>query len=334
MLDDQDWRSSRMNPFTPTLEAIWLKPSCVWVNSPAVVSVGARIASDEFPIPDWRESVFPEEDLVFLDFIGVGNAINFAFTDFQTHESFAVEHKGRRWRGAFGMWACLDRALNRGTDVLDGRWLRQASTKELEDIFASESRIPMLQERCCILREVGNVLCEKYNGHFRDVFIKGHARAFGNDGIVTRLIVDFPSFCDESLHRPTGRVLKFQKRAQLMAMMYHGRAVGSDSLRALSDARDVGPIADYGVPRALHNVGILVYSPDLEDRVQSRRAIESGSVEEQEIRAQTVRAQIELLEAINSLRSSKIDFIRLDYRLWMMGRSVNAPHHLTSTTAY
>src|SRR5664279_3390000 len=72
MLDDQDWRSTRMNPFTPTLEAIWLKPSCVWVNSPAVVSVGASIASDQFSIPDWRESVFPEEDLVFLDFIGVG----------------------------------------------------------------------------------------------------------------------------------------------------------------------------------------------------------------------------------------------------------------------
>jgi hypothetical protein len=306
----------------------------VWISTPAVLAVAESTSAEEFPIPGWHEAVFPEDDLIFLDFIGIGNAINFAFTDFSTHESFAVNYDGNRWRGAFAMWACLRRAIEQGVSVLEGEFLRQVTVHDLSGIFAGESLIPMLHQRAAILREIGGVLCERYGGRFRNVFLKGVPNAFGEDGLVMRLLRDFPSFRDESVQRTTGAVLKFEKRAQLMAMMYHGRAVGSKLLTELTDSDDVGPIADYAVPRALHRSGILSYAPGLEVQIASSRLIEKDSIAEQEIRAQTIRAQIELRNAINRLRTPQINFIQLDYKLWSLGRGINHPHHLTSTTAY
>jgi hypothetical protein len=232
------------------------------------------------------------------------------------------------------MWACLRRALDSGLDLFSGEYLRQISVRDVAEIFAGESPVPMLQERWAILNEVGAVLSERFDGRFRKVFLDGEAIAFGRAGLVNRLVGSFPSFRDESVHRATGAVLKFNKRAQLMAMMYQGRAVSSGSLRGLRDFANVGPIADYSIPRALHSCGILQYSPELEARILSRQLIDKHSVDEQEIRAQTVHAQVMLLVAINRLRSSPITFIELDYKLWTMGRGAKTPHHLTFTTAY
>jgi len=323
-----------MNPFTGTLEPVWESPTCVWIDSEVVAEIARKIAVESFPTPAWREEVFPTDDMAFLDFIGVGNAINFAFTDFETHQSFSVQYRDTLWRGAFAMWACLRRALDGGLDLFSGEYLSRVSVQDVGQIFAGESPIPMLQERRAILNEVGAVLSELFDGRFRNVFLNGQAIALGRDGLVNRLVDSFPSFRDESVHRASGALLKFQKRAQLMAMMYQGRAVNSGLLRGLRDFANIGPIADYSVPRALHSSGILQYASELEARIRSRQLIEKDSIAEQEIRAQTVHAQVVLLAAINRLRSSPITFIELDYKLWTMGRGAKNPHHLTITTAY
>jgi hypothetical protein len=128
---------------------------------------------------------------------------------------------------------------------------------------------------------------------------------------VTRLLQEFPSFRDEGLHRSSGTILRFEKRAQLMAMMYHGRAMSSTVLPRLDDFADVGPIADYGVPRALHSLGILKYAAELERQIASGSMIERDSIAEQEIRSQAVQAQLKLLAALNQLRESKICRMRI-----------------------
>lgn len=323
-----------MNPFTATLETIWQRPTCVWVNESAIASVAELLAVEEFTTPAWRDAVFPIDDLVFLDFIGIGNAINFAFTDFDSRQSFSIEHNGTNWRGAFAMWACLLRSLENGINVLSGDVLRRMSLDTVREIFAGRPAIPMLEDRWNILRQIGVILCDRYKGQFRNFFQNAQPKAFGTDGIVTRLLQEFPSFRDESLHRASGRVLKFEKRAQLMSMMYHGRAVSSAVLPMLTDFADVGPIADYGIPRALHSVGILKYASEVEAQVASGKVIERDSVAEQEIRAQAIQAQLKLLTILNELRESKISFIELDYKLWMKGRQAKELHHLTETTAY
>jgi hypothetical protein len=251
-----------------------------------------------------------------------------------TQRTFTVEYQGSQWRGAFAMWACLQRALEWGIDLLQGEVLQEISFSDLQDLFTGDSCIPLIRERWEVLREVGAVLHERYQGRFRNFFQAQPPRAFGKDGYVVRLLESFRSYRDESTHQSTGAILKFEKRAQLLGMMYQGRATSSALSPELEDAAELGPIADYGVPKALHSLGILRYAPQLQTRITSGRFIAKDSVAEQEIRAQAVRAQIMLLEALNRTRSQELTFIQLDYKLWTLGCATDEPHHLTVTTAY
>ena len=326
--------SVSVNPFWDSLRPIWDSPTCVRVSHSDVVRVANALATEEFPVPSWHEPVFPDKDEEFFDFIAVGNSINFAFTNFDTGKSFTTEYRGSSWRGAFGMWACLRRATENGVAVTSGELLSSLTPSKCYELFAGDPSIPMMEERSAILQEVGRVLCEHYGGRFHNLLAGSNGRAFGSEGLVTQLLQHFASFRDESLHKKSGTLLQFHKRAQLLAMMYQGRAKGSTLLRPLSDSAYLGPIADYSVPRALHAQGILKYSPELESRIISRAEVPKDSPEEQEIRAQATNAQIQLLSEINSRRHDRLTFLELDFKLWMLGRSVVTPHHLTRTTAY
>jgi hypothetical protein len=325
---------SSVNPFWDSLRPVWDDPTCVWVNESNVVRVAAALAAEEFPVPIWRESVFPEPDEEFFDFIAVGNSINFAFTNFETGKSFTTEYHGSQWRGAFGMWACLQRALESGSAITSGEFLSSLTLAKCQELFAGDPPMPMLEERWAILKEVGDVLCNYYQGRFQNLLTHCRGKAFGSQGLVTQLLNRLPSFRDESRHIKTGSLLKFEKRAQLMAMMYQGRALASTILEPLADFAILGPIADYSVPRALYTQGILRYSPELERQIFARSILGKNSIAEQEIRAQATNAQIMLLHEINSLRRNSLTFLELDYKLWMLGRGIAAPHHLTRTTAY
>ena len=325
----------RLNPFVQSLLSVWDHPTRVFLDHEALADMARTLARATLVVPCWRDPVFPEaDDTMFVNFIGVGNAINFGFTDFETHESFRVEYKGKEWRGAFAMWACLRRALEFGVNILDASFLRHLDPEQCEQIFAGATGIPMLAQRLEILREIGGVLATRYQGSFHNVFKEARYRAFGNGGVVNRLIADFPSFRDESVHVPSGALLRFHKRAQLFAMMYEGRALTSKKLERISDAELVGPIADYDLPKTLHAMGVLRYSLEVEQKIRTCSLIERDSLEEQEIRAQTIHAQVDLVRRINEFRTDGVSILALDYHLWTLGRALREPHHFTRTTAY
>jgi len=324
-----------MNPLLSSLAPIWNDPTAVFLDVSRIQALAEQLSSEELPVPSWREPVFPKEDSeTFIDFIGVGNAINFAFTAFDTYESFSAAYGGMNWRGAFAMWACLARALEKRPGMLRGAYLAELSLSDVEEIFAGTTQIPLVEARWRILKEIGVVLEEHFGGYFHNLFQVAGFSAFGGNGVADKLLEHFPSFRDDSVHRESGTILRFAKRAQLMAMMYQGRALSSDKLPRLSDALDLGPIADYSVPRSLHSLGILTYATDLEEKVRSRQPIEKDSLEEQEIRAQTVHAQVLLLREMQEKHKCTVSTLSLDYKLWMLGRKAAEPHHLTNTTAY
>lgn len=322
-----------MNPFVSSLSSVWKDPKHVFIEDEAIKALAARFSQEEMSIPSWRDPVFPAvDDDLFLSFISVGNSINFAFKDFTAKKPFSIEWRGQTWRGAFAMWACLMRALENGIEILSATFLERVQEEQLEEIFRGTSAMPMLGERCTIFNEIGRILRTKYDGSFSNLFKRANFAAFGKGGIVERLIEDFPSFRDESVHKASGRTLKFHKRAQLLVMMYQGRAFSSKDLHPVHDYEDLGPIADYAVPRALRTVGVLQYSEALGKMVKEQTLIEKDSLEEQEIRAQTTRAQAMLLESVNKLRTSRVTTLHLDYKVWTLGGT--EPHHLTRTTAY
>ncbi len=322
------------NPYLESLKPIWKKPKYVLVDEGRLKQVAEDFVKEDLKTPNWREAVYPEDDdKLFVDFLGLNSAINFCFNDPWTKVSFQTEYKGGVVRRAFGMSACLMRALEEGIQILDCGWLKQATLENLQYVFRGLTPIPLLEERLEIFHEVGRVLEQKYGGHFYNLFEEAKFRAFAADrkGIVDRLIRDFPSFWDVSWHEPSQNFLEFHKRAQLCVIMYQGRAMDSNGkLPLIVDAGDLGPPADYRVPQVLKKLGILKYKPSLTKRINAQKIIQKDSLEEQEIRAQMIYVMVKLCDLVGTWIGP------IDFQIWYAGTQLDSasPHHLTPTTAY
>ena len=292
----------------------------------------------------YEELAFPQFLLPFgvgadrnetIDFILVSTCLNFAYTDFSTHEVFHVDFAGKRWWDAEGMFACLKRASDEGIPVLDGRYLRGVRREDLEQIFRGPSRMPLLEERAEILRAVGEVLCQRYDGFFHN-FVDAHPpRLYAEGrGLLERLVAEFARFNDVS---PAGRghEVKFYKLAQLGLWMLHTALFRSGGFQ-LEDIERMTAFADYIVPMALRFMGILSYSPELKEAIQSWRALARDGREEVEIRAHTLYATALFTEEINRRRPADRQIIipQLDARLWTHYHASFTPHHLTQTIMY
>lgn len=329
-----------MNPFYKSLEIIWERPAHVWLNEKRLEEVAREIAKEDLKIPNWRAPVFyPKDDENFVQLLGIENSINFAFTDFETKKKFKIEFKGQEWTGSFAMAGSLLRAIEEDIPVLDAEYLKNIRFRDMLSIFRSVPgyKMPMLKERTEIFQEIGRVLLKRYCGSFWNLFKEANFQAFGDCGIIAHLCLNFPSFYDVSPRRPGTGVFRFYKRAQLLVMVYQGRALDSrGDLPLIGDIDDLGAIADYEVPKVLEYLGILEYTPSLKNTILNQEIIKKDSREEQEIRAMTILAMKKLLEEINQLRQNKINMCHLDYRIWKTGKdSTNLPpHHLTPTIFY
>ncbi|MGC8533784.1 MAG: queuosine salvage family protein, partial [Candidatus Parvarchaeum sp.] len=190
-------------------------------------------------------------------------------------------------------------------------------------------------ERLGILREVGQGLEGSYAGHVSNLFSDGRG-LFGSNGIIDRIISDFPSFKDSSRYK--GHEIIFNKRAQLAVAMIYERFL-SDNKRLLSkeDADEITVFADYELPKILHALGILTYSSNLEDKIQNNVLIERDSEQEVELRANTIYAAELIKGRINAKRTpeNQVNALNIDYLLWSEGRKIgDKKAHLTVTTNY
>lgn len=303
-----------------------------------------NIAKDEFELPAWRAPVFLDEsesgvsasDVV--DFLFVGNSINFQFRDYETGEKFGAQYDGIEWGGAFGMWASLKRAYENGDNILEGTVLASLTTTDLKRIFNSSNGIgmPMLEDRQEILNSVGQTLSEKYNGRFSNFIEKKSNRLYDDgNGIVEQLIQEFPSYDDTSEIPVRGEThsIHLYKRAQLVPGMMYGRFSNS-VFYPIDDPQSFTVFADYNLPNILNYNGILRYDETLQKLIQAGELIPQNSRMETELRVATIYASDEIIARVNQQRKSPINGAHMDYHLFNMRDDVRTPVHLTRTTAY
>lgn len=325
------------NPYVRTLEPVWDKLDNVSVNEEKLQELIEKMRKEELKIPAWAvPNVQPPMNcslVEWLNFICTINTVNFAFTNFERPwKKFAIENpEGAPWEGAFAMEASFTRAQKEEIAVFDAWYLAEISLKEVKHIFRSidhNHRIPMIKERWEILRQVGKVLIEEYDGNWLNLFEKGDWRAFNNGkGIVEQLVVNFPSFRDVRFYKD--HRLEFNKRAQLLVMMYHGRAFNSGGrFPLIDDIEDIGPIADYDVPKALHFLGVLEYAPEFEAAIQNHKVFQPGDPEEVESRLAMSYVMKRICDEVG------VNMAQADFYVWHMGKSSDAPHILVPTTDY
>jgi hypothetical protein len=323
------------HPILGTLEPVISGARHVRLHEDRVREVAGWMAYEGLDWPDFRSPLSPEgNDPDFMDFTFLTSTINFAFTDFQNHEMFKARYGGTEHSDSLGMEACLKRAYDEGLPILEGSYLAGVRKEELNEIFTGNIPMPMLDERLAIFHEVGQVLEEKYDGRFHRFVEAGPPRLYADgQGLLERLLAEFPSFRDTSLYH--GHRVAFQKRAQLLWWQLYAAFRQQDFFR-LEDPEMLTVFADYIVPVALRRFGITSYTPELEDAINSRRIIPADSDEEIEIRAFTLWGCHRLTEEINKLRPAELQVIApvVDARLWTHYHTTHWPHHLTITTDY
>ncbi len=309
----------------------------VRTSQDAVTAVAGWMAFEDFAFPsgmladDMRMVTHPDDimDVTFLE-----TTLNFAFTDFDTGIKYEVAQDGRLHSDTDGMAVRIQEAIGKGIPLLNGEFLASITRTDLESIFLANIEMPMLDERVAILNAVGATLVDRYDGCFHR-FIRDCAPAMyaDGDGILERLVVEFPRFDDISNYH--GSTVKMYKLAQLGLWMLH-RALHTYGDWQLTDLADMTAFADYIVPVGLHLMGILEYTADLDNRIGRGVEIGRDSDEEIEIRAHTLYATALLTDEMNAIRpeGKQLMIPQTDYRFWKTYHATFQPHHLTKTVMY
>lgn len=301
-----------------------------------IVEVAGWMAYEELPMPDYVLPLGLGENNAdeAIDFILTATCIDTAFTDFSSHVKFQVEYAGRNWSDSDALFACMKRALDHGTPILDGHFLAQVARPEMDKLFAGNIELPMLDEKTGIWQQVGAVLEARYGGRFHS-FVKSCSPKLydAGNGLVERLVEEFPRFNDVGQY--DGHSVKFYKLAQLGIWFLYSSLRKADRFR-LEDLDRMTAFADYIVPVALRLLGITSYSEELERAINSYRMLPRDSRWEVEIRAHCIYATALLAEEINKFRPSDQQVIvpQVDARLWTHYHTTWWPHHLTKTIMY
>ncbi|VVB79983.1 putative Queuosine, Q, salvage protein family [uncultured archaeon] len=303
----------------------------VKINDDAIRRQAESFAQRNFVIPEWKEC-FPTQPLANqVELFCLANTTNFAFTNFETGEKYFTRWQGKDWSGAYGMYASVNKALERGIPLTDPKYLATMSLEDVNKVFSEDAQIPLAEERRQVFNEVGQILSARGTS-FTEMYKQSAGRLYNQGrGFVERLVDTFPSFDDSTTI--DGRKILFYKRAQLAPAEIQGRLL-PEGITAFEDVDELTAFADYVLPKGMRTVGILEYSPELAQRVDAGQLIPRESREELEIRAASIHAFDRLLRQINTQRQTPINTLHLDYAIWAEFRKQPGKHHLTKTTNY
>ncbi len=228
----------------------------------------------------------------------------------------------------------MKRAIDKRIPILDGAFLAKITRREMETLFAGNIELPMPDEKTQILQQVGAVFAENYGGKFHKFIASCAPKLYDKgNGLVERLVNEFPRFRDVSTYG--GHTVKLYKLPQL-AIWFLYTALRKTGKFRVDDLDAMSAFADYIVPVGLRLLGIVRYSAELENAINSYEMIPRDSAWEVEIRTHCIYASALLAEEINRLRprDRQIVIPQIDARIWTHYHTTWWPHHLTKTIMY
>jgi Potential Queuosine, Q, salvage protein family len=333
--DSLHWPQPLGSPVTESLRPVIENSRDVRTHYQKIVEIAGWMAYEELPMPNLAVPYGLEKTPdIAMDFVMVGNTIDTAFTDFNTHLKFQTDYAGSHLSDSEAMFACLKRAMDNGIRILNGKFLAKITRRDMEKIFAGNMEIPMLEEKMALFRGAGEVLEAKYEGRYYNFIRSCPPRLYDKgNGLVERLAGEFPRYNDASPYN--GHEVKFYKLTQLGFWQIYS-ALGAAGGFGLEDPQKMTAFADYIVPVALRLMGITSYSPALEQAINTYQMIPRDSSQEIEIRAHCLYATALLADEINKLRPPDQQLIipQIDARLWTHYHTTTWPHHLTRTIMY
>ncbi len=301
--------------------------SCLEMDIEKLYELAINLSKEDFGINyEGNPNIVPVEYIRKTMLI---NTLNFVFTDFSTSVKYKIENLS----DTDAMVYQIDKALIEGVPLTQGHYMRDMDLKEFKRIFTGNIEMPMADEKVEILNNVGDTLVTKYDGDWINFIDDGPKKLYENgEGLVERLVRDFKRFDDYSIFK--NEKVYFLKLAQLAFWGIHREL--SKIYFHIEDMENMTAFADYIIPVALESFGIVKYSSELKEKINSGILIDRDSIEEIEIRSTSIYVTAKLTELINNYKNEeeKIIIPQLDFKLWTDFHADERPHHLTKTIMY
>ena len=323
-----NWDSKVLHSIKPVIENL----QNLSINHIQLTNEAKKLSTYNYEIKIPHNSDQKPEDVVRKTMLI--NTLNFAFTDFSSQIKYSLNAGGNTFSDTDAMVYQIDQAIENGINFYDGYFLRDINETTFKSIFTANIDMPMAKEKTNVLNKVGEILVAEYKGDWLNFIKSGPKNLYQNgEGLIERLVYQFERFRDTSIY--LGQEVHFLKLAQLAFWGIH-RELSRHKDFYIEDMENMTAFADYIVPVALEKMNIVTYSDKLKNKIEQGVLIESGSIEEIEIRSATLFVTAQLTEEINKLRgvNDKIIIPQLDFKLWTDFHAEKSFHHLTKTIMY
>jgi len=198
----------------------------------------------------------------------------------------------------------------------------EMSFDEFKELLKGNIEIPLLKQRYEQL-----TMMNKYLGE--NSFYEQIENIYDDNTLLNYIIENLTYFEDERNYG--NKKIYFYKRAQLLTSdILHVRK----SIEKVSvDYSNLIGCADYKIPQVMNCLGMLIYSPSLEEKILKIEEIEMNSEFEVEIRANTLI----VIDYIYNKLNKKIPRVDINDYIWLLGQNkskINKPYHRTKTVNY
>jgi len=301
-------------------------------------------------LPTWNKKYhFSGSPADTIQYFFLLDGLNFSFFATKNEKRWQINYNNEKISGYFALSCALKKAIAK-YPILDSHFAANIPLKTFKEIVAGKNQAPLLLKRWQILKQVNQTLLKKYDGKAINLVKKANHSA---DKLVELILADFPCFRDITTYKD--KKIYMLKRAQIFA----GDVWGCLNGKGLGYFRDINKLtcfADYKIPQILHYFGVLEYSSKLLQKIKNQALIKPGSIEEIEIRANTIWA-IELIKKemakpfgaaqgrpfgtptvsrAEPAQGRHLPAFQIDWLLWTMAKKIKMPmsHHHTRTIYY
>lgn len=261
-----------------------------------------------------------------LNFIFVFSWMNFAYWNKVKWEfNLHGEYHGSTW----GFLLALKTYLNKNPEFLSNQYIQSLDYQSFTKIFQGRGEL-LLDERYELLKYCANVFEKEFDFDLRNILKKCDYDALC---LVDLLVKKFPKAFNDKVNY-NKKEIYFYKKAQVLLSYIDNLDIDNYSIKNVDK---LTAFADYRLPQALRQYGILQYDTSLAKKVDNLEFIEYGSDEEVEIRANTVIAVERLKVEIKAQYDYEISAREIDNMLWNYARNnshVMKPHHRTVSVFY
>jgi len=266
-------------------------------------------------------------ELEKVSFLFLFSCVNFCFWG---DNKWEVNIDGKYVGSTSGIILALKREVDIDSEFVYGDVLANLTPKKWGQIIRGKGELLFTSERLDFLNKYGEILRSKYDNDVINILEEGH---FEVEYLIDLLSKTFPfMFNDSTVYK--GRKISFYKKAQHLVSYLNNLGNSKISIKGLEK---LTAFADYRVPQLLRELGILVYSKELADKIDNNVEIIFGSEEEVEIRANTIWAVELIKREVKNIfgveRSARV----IDNFLWMYSKEKCAnmkPHHRCRTIFY